>query len=538
MSRIRLHAPWILVALAARADAQSLTFQAPPENPITAEKAILGKILFWEEQLSHDNTTACGTCHIPSAGGGDARIGASTRHPGRDGLFGTVDDVFGSPGVVRADAADRFEPDALFEFDVQVTPRNTPSAIGAQFFDELFWDGRASGTFVDPVTGRVSIPVGGALESQAVGPPVSDVEMAHEARDWADILVKLASVEPLRLARDLTPDIVTALRANPDYPSLFTAAFGDDEITAERIAWAIATYERTLVPDQTPWDRWVSGDPNALTPKQERGLRVFDSTGNCAICHPAPLFSDEAFHNLGLRPIAEDRGRYEVSGLAADRGTFRTSGLRNVGLRRTFFHNGRTRDLAGVVQLYVEGGGPFPENRDILLSPLQLTQGDRDALVDFLANGLTDPRVANELPPFDRPTLGSERARVPPRIVGTPVPGTGGFAPSMIATSPPSVGSPGFKLGVAQALGGAPAYVVFSAPEVPGATMVRPRAAVQRVPMTLSGQGPGQGFGTLRVPLENRPELAGQTLLARWFVLDPAGPGGVAKSEAAELLLF
>ena len=128
MPSIRSHAAWILVALAPGARGQGLTVDAPVENPITAEKAILGKILFWEEQLSHDNTTACGTCHIPSAGGGDPRIGAGTRHPGRDRLFDTVDDVFGSPGVVRADAADRFEPDALFEFDVQVTPRNTPSA--------------------------------------------------------------------------------------------------------------------------------------------------------------------------------------------------------------------------------------------------------------------------------------------------------------------------------------------------------------------------------------------------------------------------
>src|SRR6185369_3724667 len=74
----------------------------PSENPYTYEKAILGKLLFWEEQLSSDNTVACGTCHHPAAGGSDPRA-ETARHPGPDGLMSTLDDIHGSPGIVRCD---------------------------------------------------------------------------------------------------------------------------------------------------------------------------------------------------------------------------------------------------------------------------------------------------------------------------------------------------------------------------------------------------------------------------------------------------
>ena len=92
-----------VVCLTATAWAQALTPPpAPFENRTTAEKALLGKALFWDEQLSSDNTMACGTCHRPGAGGADPRLG---RHPGPDALFHSADDRLGSPGVVRSDAA-------------------------------------------------------------------------------------------------------------------------------------------------------------------------------------------------------------------------------------------------------------------------------------------------------------------------------------------------------------------------------------------------------------------------------------------------
>src|SRR2546426_991938 len=90
---------------------------APPENPITPEKTVLGKILFWDEQLSSDNTMACGTCHQPRQGGADPNY---TRQPGLDGHLGSADDIWGSPGVRLSDATGHYVPAPYYLFDRQV----------------------------------------------------------------------------------------------------------------------------------------------------------------------------------------------------------------------------------------------------------------------------------------------------------------------------------------------------------------------------------------------------------------------------------
>jgi len=108
----------------------------PPENPITEEKRVLGKILFWDEQLSSDNTISCGTCHIPEASGADP---VPTRIAGPDMVMFTPDDVLGSIGVVRSDSNNEFVIDPEFGSDAQVTGRAANSSINAAFADELFW---------------------------------------------------------------------------------------------------------------------------------------------------------------------------------------------------------------------------------------------------------------------------------------------------------------------------------------------------------------------------------------------------------------
>ncbi len=533
-------APLGVLALASTAAAQLPPVRVPAENPITPEKAVLGKILFWDEQLSSDNTVACATCHIPASGGSDPRLGPATRHPGLDGQFNTPDDTFGSLGVVRSDSIEDFTPDALFDLAVQVTPRTAQTAIGVAFFDELFWDGRASGTFVDPTSSAVVIAAGGALESQALAPIVSDVEMGHESRTFAEVESKLADVEPLRLASNLTPDIVSALAVNPTYPELFEAAFGDPAITAVRIAFAIATYERTLIPDQTPWDAFNLGNPNALTPFQLQGLLVFNGQGQCASCHIPPLFSDGTFRNIGLRPNAEDLGRQLVTGDPADRGKFKVPSLRNAGLRERLFHPGGLTDLNLVMNFY-NGGGNFADNQDPLIQPLGLSQIQRNQLVAFITGGLTDARVANELPPFDRPQLHSENALPNPTLTGTSVPGTGGFAPVILARSPPAAGVPGFKIGIAQGLGGASAHLLISLPSRAWPTSgahTPVRMAVKSVHMVLNGAGPGAGYQTYHFTLPAWLEGSNKILHAQWLVNDPAAPGGIAKSQIAEFRVF
>ncbi|MEP0846430.1 MAG: hypothetical protein HRF50_06355 [Phycisphaerae bacterium] len=523
----------LLASTALPAAAQSLPPPpVPPENPITEAKRILGKVLFWDEQLSSDNAVACGTCHRPAFGGADPR---NRRHPGLDDTLGTPDDVLGSPGVIRCDPSGDYTPDATFDLTIQGTRRTAQAAIFGQYAPELFWDGRASSTFTNPETGQVSIPVGGGLESQAIGPILNDVEMAHEGRDWAAVSAKLAGARPLALATDWPQDVADALETAGDYPALFAAAFGDPAITAERIAFAIATYERTLVANQTPWDRFVGGDPAALTPQQQQGLAAMQNT-TCLACHTPPMFTNNSFRNVGLRPVAEDRGRQEVTGNPADRGRFKVPTLRNVGLKRSFMHNGQLATLGQVFDFYLEANGQvqFPDNQDPLVPPIAIPPQLRPAVIDFLANGLTDPRVATETFPFDRPTLHSER-EPNPLLIGTAVPGAGGIAPVMIAVAPPNVGNSDFKIGVDRGLGGAIAHVALSySPPVGG--VLTPDEAYG--PITLTGSGAGEGYATLHWPIPDDESWNGRTVFMQWWIEDAAAADGLARSPIARIRVF
>lgn len=386
---------------------------APLENPITPEKVILGKFLFWEEQLSSDNSVACGTCHIPSHGGADPRTQqAESRNPGPDGLFSTPDDVAGSIGVNSQDCNGTLMDDGVFFPERQVTGRRAPTFFGMSDLNTvipgLFWDGRAESEFLDPETGVVVIASGGAFESQAVQPILSAVEMACVGRTWADVRMKLEQATPMALATNLPPDMqaVVDQSPSPTYPDLFEAAFGTPDITARRIGFAIATYERVLVPNQTPFDSFLAGDLIALTPNQAEGLDVFND--RCQVCHDRNLLSDQDFHNIGVSDEATDIGREAHTLLPSDRGKFKTPPLRNVGLRAPYFHTGSKADLIEVLNFY-NAGGDFAnpniaqEMLDFVTNPM--TNTDILKVIDFLENALTDPRVADELSPFDRPQL-------------------------------------------------------------------------------------------------------------------------------------
>ena len=383
----------------------------PQENPYSAEKALLGKILFWEEQLSSNDTHACGTCHQPRAGGSDPRAGSAPLGAGPNGIFGDEDDARGSQGIVRCDSAGLPKSDPIYGVNVQLTPRKAQSALDAWFFDELFWDGRASTSFVDPVTGAVLIATGGALESQAAGPPVNDVEMSCESYGWTDIESKLTAAKPLKFASQIPEAMSQAIGQHPSYPSLFEWAYGTPTVTASRILFAIATYERQLRSDQTPWDRFNAGDSTALTADQQAGLAVFNVKARCSKCHAAPLFSDNKFHNIGAQAAELDPGRSAISKDAADVGKMKTPSLRNVGLRAAggllHYGSGNAATLRSVLDVYRQGG-THHEHTDPDVLPMNLPDYEFEQLLEFVQHGLTDPRVAAELPPFDRPRLGSE----------------------------------------------------------------------------------------------------------------------------------
>ena len=280
----------------------------PAENPITEPKRVLGKILFWDEQLSSNDTTACGTCHRPASGGADPRFG---RHTGTD--RGTIDDVWGSPGVVYMNEAGEALEHPIFGYEPQVTRRIAPSNFGALWAREVFWDGRAGSQFVDPQSGEVVIAQGGALENQVLDSLSNPSEMTHPGRTLGRPRPrKLRRVRPLALARDFPDDVSEALAERPDYPALFRAAFGDDGITAVRIAFAVATYERTLVADRTPWDRYMAGEETALDRTSQIRMAGLPATAlrqlprTAAVHQPRLLQYRPAVERIRYRPPGGD----------------------------------------------------------------------------------------------------------------------------------------------------------------------------------------------------------------------------------------
>jgi len=511
---------------------------APTGNPVTAAKASLGKALFWDEQLSSTLTISCGTCHRPGEGGSDPRTvinNARSRNPGFDNVFNTPDDVFGSPGVPLNNLDGTYSPSNSFGFNEQVTPRKAPSYLNAGLgFNGLFWDGRASNTFRDPLTNAVLLTEWASLESQILGPPVNSREMGHGNRNWTQVANQIAAAKPLALATNI-PSSLSNWIDGRTYPELFEDAFGSPEVTPSRIAAAIATHERTLFSDRAPLDRWASAiEP--LTAQENRGSEIYVQV-NCSFCHGGPLLSDQNFHNIGVRPQAEDIGRGAVTGNANDRGRFKSPTLRNVELRAPYMHNGQFATLEEVVEFYNRGGDFNAPNINNLIRPLNLSNGQKADLVAFLKRPMTDPRVANELPPFDRPQLYTESNRVPV-ITGTGRAGSGEITPQVTAIEPPIVGNPSFTVAVSRALGGAQAVLVIDSNDPGIGSSIPANGSFARVSVNVSGSGSGNGFGSVSLPIPNDPALINQTFYGRWYVADAGAANGFSVSQAFRFTIF
>jgi cytochrome c peroxidase len=442
-----------------------------------AAAVALGKALFWDVQAGSDGVTACASCHFRAGADtrlrntlnpGPSHVFGSggVTSAGQVYTLGNItnDDRVGSSGVAAAhflgisddpaSAVDlcsaSLDPD--FGAHRQVTGRQAPPAIAAVYNRDNFWDGRANHLFnsLDPF-GSSTHPGAGvenaSLASQAVGPALSSVEMSCDGRSFNgpnSLAAKLLARPPLQHQWvSPTDSVLGTVSSWPDkgirvtYPQMIEAAFGGAMAADARNrfshVWgeAIAAYEATLVPDRTPMDRYLAGDRTALTDQQQRGMNVFEGKGSCTKCHAGAETTDasvgfalrhglvnedggdQGFHNIGVRPTAEDLGRagagpggsFSVSGAPADRGAFKTPSLRNVGLTAPYFHNGGKATLMDVVDFYAAGGDfPNPE-KATRMKELSLDARDRAELVDFLQNGLTDCRVAMEAAPFDHPSL-------------------------------------------------------------------------------------------------------------------------------------
>ena len=239
--------------------------------------------------------------------------------------------------------------------------RNSMSIINLAWDKAFFWDGRAK-----------------SLEEQALGPVENPIEM-HE--DWANAVLELAN--------------------HPTYPALFEKAFETPVITKERVAKAIAQFERTMISSNSLFDReYLSSKmiESAVTnPKNtlEMGMKLFYGKADCWHCHGAVgdfLFTDRAFHNNGLDSLFQDKGQELVTKNSMDRGKFKTPTLRNVEVTGPYMHDGRFKTIDEVIEFYNSGVKKSPSldpNMKELAKGLNLTNNEKAELKEFLLS-LTD----------------------------------------------------------------------------------------------------------------------------------------------------
>ena len=279
----------------------------PDTNEMTPEKISLGKQLFWDPILSGNKDVACATCHHPDKGYADAlelSIGVGGIGLGEQRLGNTLAQRNAHTVVNSAFNG--------ITIDNEVNPLNAP----------MFWDNRAL-----------------SLEEQALLPLLSKEEMRGTFISEGALF----------------DTIVNRLNVIPEYKLAFQNAFGTNEINTDRIAKAIASFERILVANNSPFDQYMRGDTLAMSQKQINGMNAFVNVG-CAECHSGPMFSNYQLHVLGV----PDNPKLPNSDSGTGDYAFRTPTLRNLEFTAPYMHNGVQSSLQEVMDFYEnisEGGG-------------------------------------------------------------------------------------------------------------------------------------------------------------------------------------
>ncbi len=192
-----------------------------------------------------------------------------------------------------------------------------------------------------------------------------DVFKDPEAKELEDIVKE--KVHSQLLLRD-EQGVIQRLSSIAEYRGLFENAFGTPEITMERIALSLSSFQRTIVSRNSKFDRFVMGEEAALTPAQIRGWDVFQNKAKCIQCHQGPNFSDSEFHTTGLAGI---------------KNKVRTPTLRDVTRKKSFMHNGEFGSIEDAVNHFADGGHA-KALRDPLLRPAGLSEQDKKDLIEFL----------------------------------------------------------------------------------------------------------------------------------------------------------
>ncbi|MDK9708911.1 MAG: hypothetical protein OEL83_17855 [Desulforhopalus sp.] len=260
--------------------------------------------------------------------------------------------------------------------------RNSPTLINVAYQKHLFHDGRSA-----------------SLEEQALFPMMSAFEM-NQNLDFME----------------------EELRSVPEYLEEFAKVFGDPDITRQRVAMAIAAFERSLVSRDAPLDRYLKGDKKALSPQAVQGYELFTGKGKCSECHSGAALADGRFHALNVaenpehlkdpriaatrrfvgkvsdfadfRTLTEDPGRYLVTKDKKDWKAFRTPTLREIASTPPYMHNGIYTTLAEVIDFLDAGGG----QGNTSVTPLHLTAAEKEQLRIFLEEGLNGKATAFSYP--------------------------------------------------------------------------------------------------------------------------------------------
>lgn len=226
-----------------------------------------------------------------------------------------------------------------------MTARNSMHIVNAGWMTALFWDGRAE-----------------SLEAQALQPVANQVEMGET---WDHVVEKLSR--------------------HPDYQILFAEAFGDGEITSDRVVKAIAQFERTLVSSESRFDDFLN-DKGNYTAEEELGFELFNNEiGDCFHCHGTVLLTDNQFHNNGLDEAPADSGLAAITGNTFDLGKFKSPSLRNVEFTAPYMHDGRFATLEEVLQFYSDGFHRASRTDPLIRARRHtLTSQEQRAIIAFL----------------------------------------------------------------------------------------------------------------------------------------------------------
>ena len=384
--------------------------QAPltPEDfrPVNMQAAEAGRLLFYDPILSGNRNISCGTCHHHEFAGGDGvPLGIG------EGGAGLGPERVAGPAVQKR------------------IPRNAPGLwnLGARQVRVLFHDGRLSVSdyygngFDSPAEEFLPEGLNSILAAQALFPVTSRFEMTGDQED------NEISRAARRRIKEAWPLIAKRVRVIPEYADMLTAAYGLDsreDIGITHIANALADFMAVEFRSiDSPYDRTLRGETDAMTPAQRRGMELFFGEAGCADCHSGKLLSDQEFHAIGLPqfgpgrtrrfdPMPRDVGRMAETDRLEDAYRFRTPGLRNVALTAPYGHNGAYATLEGIVRQHLDplaaraawrpGAVELPEfpglaGVDFISLQDAREQARQVAAIDIEPRALSDAQVADIL---------------------------------------------------------------------------------------------------------------------------------------------